>query len=189
MHITNVSSRKVLGTIATSAALVAATVLPAQAKAVPTPKPSSSSVADTIAAHESPAASRAAIRVALKLRVVNVAKSRDAKGRYMPGGTGPWSFDCSGFVAWSWKQIGVELPHNAAAQFKATTHIKASALQPGDLVFTGNKSGGINHVGIYVGNGMMIHATNPGASQKNQVRLTPITAKWLHIKGYGRVKF
>jgi len=189
MHITNYSSRKVLGTIATSAALVAASVLPAQAKSVPTPKPSSSSVSDTIAAHESPAASRAAIRVALKLRVVNVAKSRDAKGRYVPGGSGPWAFDCSGLVTWSWKQIGVDLPHNAAAQYKATTHIKASALKPGDLVFTGNKTGGITHVAIYVGNGMIIHATNPGANKKDQVRQTSIKAKWLHIKGYGRVKF
>jgi len=190
MHTTNSSVHKVVATIGISAVLMTATILPAQAKQVPNPKTTASvSVDQTLSAHKSQTASRAQIRLAMKLRVVSAAKSRDSKGRYVPGGTGPWSFDCSGLVYWSWTQIGVKLPHNAASQFRATTRIKAGDLQAGDLVFTGSAKGGINHVGIYIGNGMIIHATNPGASKTNQVRLTSLKAKWLHIKGYGRVKF
>lgn len=79
---------------------------------------------------------------------------------YVYGGAGPDTFDCSGFTMWCYAQIGISLPHNAAAQFGCGTLISREQLQPGDLVFFGSP---IHHVGIYVGGGMMIHAPHTGA--------------------------
>ncbi|MDY7105099.1 MAG: NlpC/P60 family protein [Actinomycetota bacterium] len=75
------------------------------------------------------------------------------------GSTPATGFDCSGFTAWAWAAGGVQLPHSSRAQRNATTPITADQLQPGDLVFYGNP---INHVGIYAGNGQLIHAPSTG---------------------------
>jgi cell wall-associated NlpC family hydrolase len=72
---------------------------------------------------------------------------------------GPTSFDCSGLTMYAWRAAGVALPHNTSAQFAATTHIPISALQPGDLVYFGSD---LHHMGIYIGNGQMIHAPQTG---------------------------
>ena len=78
---------------------------------------------------------------------------------YSWGGSGPDSFDCSGLTAWAWRAGGVSLPHNAAAQQGVGTYVSRSDLQPGDLVFFGSPA---YHVGLYVGDGMMIHAPTTG---------------------------
>jgi cell wall-associated NlpC family hydrolase len=78
---------------------------------------------------------------------------------YRWGGAGPDSFDCSGLTMWSWRKAGVDLPHHAGSQYAATVHIPLSELQPGDLVFFYSD---LSHVGIYVGNGQMIHAPHTG---------------------------
>ena len=81
---------------------------------------------------------------------------------YQFGGAGPDSWDCSGLTMVAYAQVGIQLPHNAAAQYQVTgaTMIPLDQLQPGDLVFF---EPGIGHVGIYVGGGQMIDAPHTGA--------------------------
>jgi cell wall-associated NlpC family hydrolase len=77
---------------------------------------------------------------------------------YRWGGADPSGFDCSGFVMYVFAQVGVGLPHNAAAQYGYGTPVSQSDLQPGDLVFFD----GLGHVGIYVGGGNFIHSPHSG---------------------------
>ncbi len=76
---------------------------------------------------------------------------------------GPRSFDCSGFVYYSYGRMNMEVPRMSADQSKAGYEISTDELQYGDLLFfdtTSNKSGAINHVGIYLGDGKFQHASN-----------------------------
>jgi cell wall-associated NlpC family hydrolase len=77
---------------------------------------------------------------------------------YVYGGASPSGFDCSGFIMYVFSQLGVSLPHNAAAQYGVGTPVDRSQLQPGDLVFFN----GLGHAGIYVGGGSFIHAPHTG---------------------------
>ncbi len=77
---------------------------------------------------------------------------------YAYGATGPDAYDCSGLTMASWAQAGVSLPHSSSAQYSSGPHVPASALQPGDLVFYYQP---ISHVGMYIGNGQIVHAANP----------------------------
>ncbi|MFJ1611721.1 NlpC/P60 family protein [Streptomyces sp. NPDC087228] len=86
---------------------------------------------------------------------------------YVWGATGPSSFDCSGLTQAAWRSAGVALPRTTYTQINAGQHISRSELAPGDLVFFYS---GISHVGLYIGNGQMIHAPRPGAP----VRIAPI---------------
>ncbi|GGN83082.1 hypothetical protein GCM10011579_071470 [Streptomyces albiflavescens] len=86
---------------------------------------------------------------------------------YVWGATGPDAFDCSGLAQAAYRSAGVSLPRTTYAQINAGRRVSRSELLPGDLVFFYS---GISHVGIYVGNGMMIHAPNPTAP----VRVAPI---------------
>ena len=81
---------------------------------------------------------------------------------YRYGGSSPAGFDCSGFVYYIYKNMGVTLNRVAADQMTNGTWVPKNALQPGDIVGFANRSGYINHVGIYVGNGMMIHSPQTG---------------------------
>jgi len=83
--------------------------------------------------------------------------------RYVWGGGDPASgFDCSGFVKYVYAQLGIQLPHYAAAQYTDTMHIDPSQLQPGDLVFFEPRADGPGHVGMYVGNDLFIEAPHTG---------------------------
>lgn len=80
---------------------------------------------------------------------------------YVWGGTSlTKGADCSGFVLSVFKKYGVSLPHSSRAQANCGTTIKVSEARPGDLIFYG-KGKTINHVAIYIGNGQVIHASNP----------------------------
>lgn len=86
---------------------------------------------------------------------------------YVWGATGPHAFDCSGLVQAAYRSAGVSLPRTTYAQIGTGRRVSRSQLAPGDLVFFYS---GVSHVGIYVGNGQMIHAPNPSAP----VRMAPI---------------
>lgn len=78
---------------------------------------------------------------------------------YVFGAAGPYAFDCSGFTKWCYAQIGINLPHGSRSQYAGLSEVVYSydQLVPGDLVFF-STIGWCGHVGIYVGNGMMIDA-------------------------------
>jgi cell wall-associated NlpC family hydrolase len=78
---------------------------------------------------------------------------------YVYGASGPSAFDCSGLTSMAWAAAGVSLPHSSTAQYSSGPHIGSGDLQPGDLVFYYSP---ISHVGMYIGNGMIVHAANPG---------------------------
>ncbi|MFI6281371.1 NlpC/P60 family protein [Streptomyces sp. NPDC050988] len=79
---------------------------------------------------------------------------------YVWGASGPGSYDCSGLTQAAWKAAGVTLPRTTWDQVKVGTTVSVNSAQPGDLVFFYDD---ISHVGIYIGDGMMIHAPKPGA--------------------------
>jgi cell wall-associated NlpC family hydrolase len=91
-------------------------------------------------------------RIAMNFALSQVGKS------YVRGGTGPNSYDCSGLTSVSYAQAGVGLPRTSQGQFGVGTPVSLANLAPGDLVFYYS---GISHVGIYIGNGMIVHAANP----------------------------
>ncbi|ASW52995.1 NlpC/P60 family protein [Plantactinospora sp. KBS50] len=95
---------------------------------------------------------------------------------YVWGADGPSSYDCSGLTMAAWAQVGVHLPHNAAQQYNSMTHISRGSLRPGDLVFYNS----LAHVGMYVGNGWVVHAPQSG----DHVRMRKIDVG--SIVGYGR---
>ncbi|WP_405767004.1 NlpC/P60 family protein [Streptomyces sp. NBC_00080] len=79
---------------------------------------------------------------------------------YVWGATGPDSYDCSGLTQAVWKAAGVTLPRTTYDQVNAGTTVSLADARPGDLIFFYDD---VSHVGVYIGNGMMIHAPKPGA--------------------------
>jgi peptidoglycan DL-endopeptidase CwlO len=80
---------------------------------------------------------------------------------YARSGAGPSSWDCSGLTMMAWGSVGVSLPHSSRQQFSRGQPVAKSDLQSGDLVFFYSD---IHHVGLYAGNGQVIHAPRPGKS-------------------------
>lgn len=105
-----------------------------------------------VSAGDLPAASGSA-KAAVSYAMAQVGKS------YVYGAAGPNSFDCSGLTMRAWGSAGVGLPHSSGAQMGSGRRVSLGQLQPGDLVFYYSP---VSHVGIYVGNGMIAHAANPG---------------------------
>ena len=79
---------------------------------------------------------------------------------YVYGAAGPDAYDCSGLTMMAWQQAGVSLPHSSSAQMSSGTPVSQSELQPGDLVFYYSP---VSHVGMYIGNGQIVHAANPNS--------------------------
>ncbi len=112
-----------------------------------------------------PASGRAAAAVQYALAQVGDA--------YVFGAAGPSAFDCSGLTMQAWAAAGASLPHSSSAQMGSGTPVSTSALQPGDLVFYYSP---VSHVGVYIGNGMIVHAANPSAGVRvDPVGLMPIS--------------
>lgn len=99
----------------------------------------------------------------LQQKIVNLAYAQLGKP-YVWGAEGPSSFDCSGLMTYIYKNgAGVNLPRTSKQQSKFGKTVSRSNLQPGDLIFSSTDgSGSVSHVGIYVGNGEMIHSPKPG---------------------------
>ncbi|MGH9094918.1 MAG: C40 family peptidase [Acidimicrobiales bacterium] len=99
---------------------------------------------------------------------------------YTWGATGPDTFDCSGLTQFAWHAAGVDTPRVAQDQEGWTVPVPLSQLIPGDLVFYGTSSN-IHHVGMYIGDGLMINAPHTG----DVVRVSPMW--WSDLYGFGRV--
>lgn len=80
---------------------------------------------------------------------------------YVLGATGPNAYDCSSFMQHIFRKVGISLPRTTYQQVNCGVPVSMANLQPGDLVFTEPTSAGPGHVGVYVGNGQMLHAANP----------------------------
>jgi len=103
--------------------------------------------------------------------------------RYVAAASGPNSFDCSGLTMTAWRQAGISLPHYSRSQYSVTRRVPLSQAQPGDLVFYFGS--GTHHVGLYIGNGKMVHAANP----RTGVVVSNILGPWYssRFSGIGRV--
>jgi cell wall-associated NlpC family hydrolase len=96
------------------------------------------------------------------LRAVAFAKANIGKP-YRYGAAGPGAFDCSGLVMSAFRKAGVDLPRTSAAQSRVGTPVSRDQLKPGDLLFFYSP---VSHVGIYIGGGMMVHASTSGEPVK-----------------------
>ena len=101
----------------------------------------------------------------LAKKVVEIALSRNGM-KYVYGTAGPSTFDCSGLMQWSYKQIGINLPRVSREQAKGGKAIALKDINPGDIVAFNTMGSGVSHVGMYIGNDMMVHAPNKRSTVK-----------------------
>jgi cell wall-associated NlpC family hydrolase len=94
-------------------------------------------------------------------RIANAARALIGRP-YRFGGSGPEAFDCSGLVFYVHRQLGREVPRTALTQFRLAKRIDRQQLRPGDLVFFGEGSPEVTHVGVFVGDGEFVHAPKTG---------------------------
>ena len=99
---------------------------------------------------------------------------------YVWGGASPSTgFDCSGLTMYVYAQVGVSLPHYAAAQFQMGVPVPRDQLAPGDLVFFN----GLGHMGMYIGGGQFIHAPQTG----DVVKISSMSERWADFVGARRI--
>ena len=96
---------------------------------------------------------------------------------YVWGAAGPTTFDCSGLVMWAYAHVGISLAHLTFDQWNEGEHVPSDQAQPGDLIFLY----GLNHVGMYVGNGLFVDAPHTGAV----VEIAPVP--WASVDGVVRI--
>ena len=128
---------------------------PGPAAAPPQRGPSAPPASLHVAAAQPPAVAAAPLPAAA--RAVETALKELGKP-YRYGALGPSTFDCSGLTKFAYGTAGISLPHSAAAQYRSGRRVNRNQLQPGDLIFWR----GLDHVGLYIGNGKMVHAPRTG---------------------------
>ena len=96
--------------------------------------------------------------------LINTARSYGGTG-YRTGGGTSGGLDCSGLVQWAYKQVGIGTPRTALQQSQGGAPVDIKDIMPGDVV---TFYGDVSHVGIYAGNGMMVHASTFGVPVKIQ---------------------
>ncbi|AVP69130.1 NlpC/P60 family protein [Rhodococcus hoagii] len=145
-RLTRTTRGLLLGAVAAGAVMIPAA--PAMAQPFTAPSWGSSSIEATPVAGSNQA-------------VANAAQSK-VGSPYVWGATGPSSFDCSGLVQWAYKQAGKSVPRTSYDQVGGGTSVSKANLQPGDVV----AFYGAEHVGIYIGNGSVVHAPTEGENVK-----------------------
>lgn len=159
-----------VATLALAFASIAGTELPAAADARPAAPLSALPQGRTIT-YDVPTTATVAL-TSVQKATKKKAKKKKSKGakalafakrqlgdRYRYGGTGPNAWDCSGLTRGAWKHAGKKIPRTSQAQARSGKKVSRSKLRKGDLVFFYS---GKSHVGIYAGNGKVIHASRPG---------------------------
>lgn len=122
---------------------------------------------------------KAEIARAKALIAVRAAKSRVRTGQYVRGRSGPNAFDCSGLMIYAYRKVGVKLPHSSRAMSLRGKKVAKKDLRPGDLVFFYTP---VHHVGMYIGNGLFVHARNP----RDDLEITRLS-KYPHYRWARRV--
>ena len=79
--------------------------------------------------------------------------------KYVYGGTTTKGFDCSGFIGYVYKRVGVSLPRTSAGMYASGTSVAKKNLKSGDIVFFNTTGKGVSHAGIYIGNGKFVHSS------------------------------
>ncbi|CAM3464651.1 NlpC/P60 family protein [Stackebrandtia soli] len=110
-------------------------------------------------------------------KIVSQAMAQRGKP-YVWAASGPGGYDCSGLILDAYRQLGINLPHNAAAQYNMSMHISRDQLQPGDAVFYN----GLQHVAMYIGDGYVVHAPTFG----DVVKVEPLDQAATPYYGAGR---
>jgi peptidoglycan DL-endopeptidase CwlO len=142
----------------TAAAATVVGVLPATAAAAPAAPVALAVTVVVKSTHDPAPLTEPAVSAAASARAkaLDVALSKIGSP-YRYGASGPSAFDCSGLVSWAFKNAGVSLPRTSRAQSQVGTPVPRGELRPGDLVFFYKP---VSHVGIYIGDGKIVHASN-----------------------------
>ncbi len=175
---------------ASADSLPTATVTPVTTVALTATPTAATAAARTAAATATTAAAtvltaaqvRARVKAIKRWRAVSLAKTK-LGASYVAGMSGPTKFDCSGLTRYIARHaFGKSLPHYSRAQFYSGVRVQKKYMKPGDLVFFFKR--GAHHVGLYVGNGKMISATNP----RSDVKVDYVFSGWYGSRYSGAVR-
>jgi cell wall-associated NlpC family hydrolase len=119
---------------------------------------------------------------ATRQRILSIAESL-LGASYLPGGATSAGMDCSALVQYAYRQAGIPVPRTADQLYRAAYH--PERILPGDLLFFSTKDAGASHVGIYAGNGQMIHVS----SSSGQVRKVSINLPYWRERFLGSASF
>lgn len=180
-----ISAALALGLAGTGTASAAPVVAPAAALTA-TPSLATAAAPSTATTQVATALTAAQVAARVKAikrwRAVELAKTK-LGAAYVAGWSGPTKFDCSGLTRYIARYaFGKSLPHYSRAQFSSGIRVEKRYLKPGDLVFFFKY--GAHHVGLYVGNGKMISATNP----RTDVKVDYVFSGWYGLRYSGAVR-